>query len=414
MDLPCEITKANGYNGYHEGQRSIESNGLTKDISATPVGRQSEVIACADLNLRSDSRNSLDDGIASSVMLDEYPSELRKRRNHSVDGTKRGRSNRAKTRESVGQDIDIPPTESGGCNESNRKIGLLSLPGEIRNQIMDLVLVPGHVYFPTNKMQLVDRNRSPVSRPRFQVLATCRQLYQEGHVLFYSQNVFHLAPGPISASWDYIRRLDSRHQDLITKVSVDISVMDLTPPVLEGIQAAFYEDHGQSIAHAEDNMVYLYIRDTLGGLWAEKIAGVSDTRNFQTIRVVDVFPIDVDSPYGDFELCSWKTLHLEGAGVHKLLSSVKIGKGCQIWTKPLWDIHEHWDGVLLDFFKGVVANIMGTLLGMSGDETSGSCWDNLKRWMRELKIGIIEVDSIPTKEKDSWSENSGWVHSGEL
>ena len=404
MGLPCETAKARGD---REGQRSIEDAGVTNSISSTSVDRQRAGITYANLNLRSDSQNSLVDGIATPAIPDKHSSELHKKRGRSVDGTQQGRSKRAKVQDSERQCTEILPTGSDRYNESKGKIGLLSLPGEIRNQIMDLVLVPGDVFFSNIKMQPLERERCPVSQPRCQVLATCRQLYQEGHVPFYSQNVFHLAPGPLSASWDYIKRLDSRHQDLINKVSVDLSIMDLTPAVLEGIEAAFYADHGQSIADADFHRVNSYVISALGDLWAAKLADVSNTENFQTIRLVELsLAGEPHGPKGS-SLYYWRTLHLEGAGIHKLLSSIKPGQIGQIWEQD--ELDEHWDGVLLEFFHCVVGDIMGTVFTIFRNETSGSYWDTLKRWMRELKIRERIMDFVDREPQYLWNENSGWV-----
>lgn len=414
--MPRKIAKVKGT---HEGQRSIEDTGFTNNISSTPVDSQSKAIAYADLNLRSGSKDSLVDGIASPAMLDENPSERRKRKNHSVDGTEQGRSKLttsekagAQARESVGQVTEILPTGSGKCNESNRKIGFLSLPGEVRNKIMDLALVPGHIYF-SNRMQPVDRNGSPVFKSGCQVLATCRQLYQEGHVSFYSRNMFHLAPGPLSASWEYFGRLDSRHQDLIEKVSIEMSIVDLTPAVLKGIEVAFYNNCGLPIAFAEDHLVSSYVENALRDLWAKKLAGISETKNFNTIRLVDVFRIDASSPKNASSLCYWRALHLEGAGINKLLSSVRLEKDCQGWGEFPDDIDEHcegWDGVLHGFFRGVLANTMGTFARLVWNETSSvSHWAALKRWMSELKIRTRDMDTNSMREQYFWNESSGWV-----
>ena len=76
------------------------------------------------------------------------------------------------------------------------KPSYLSLPGEIRNQIMDLVLVPGHIYLDWHfRPRKLDGLRSGV-----QIMATCRQVYEEARGVYYSKNVLHLSPESIEAT----------------------------------------------------------------------------------------------------------------------------------------------------------------------------------------------------------------------
>ena len=78
------------------------------------------------------------------------------------------------------------------------KLSYFSLPGEVRNKIMDLVLVHGdvHPYRPISKVDThePDSAANVISQPGIQLIATCKQAYKEGHVLFYSSNTFHLPP----------------------------------------------------------------------------------------------------------------------------------------------------------------------------------------------------------------------------
>ena len=129
------------------------------------------------------------------------------------------------------------------------KVGFLSLPGEIRNKIMDYALVPGEIYLST-KCQPIDIHSKTKTRlfvPGCQLLATCKQAYLEGHESFYGLNNFHLAHGPLFVSMNYFASLNARHQDLIKHVTIDLSVVDLTWPVLERIEAAFRENERKPI-----------------------------------------------------------------------------------------------------------------------------------------------------------------------
>lgn len=70
-----------------------------------------------------------------------------------------------------------------------------------------------------------------------QVLATCKQLYCEGHAAFYSLNTFHLAPGPLCSSTEYFDNLQPHHKALIKHVAVDIGIADVTTHLLSELNA---------------------------------------------------------------------------------------------------------------------------------------------------------------------------------
>lgn len=75
------------------------------------------------------------------------------------------------------------------------KLSYLSLPAEIRNQIMDLAFVADHIYLDWRyRPRKFDGVRSGVH-----LLATCRQVYQEGIEVYNSKQVLHLPPEPIQA-----------------------------------------------------------------------------------------------------------------------------------------------------------------------------------------------------------------------
>ena len=350
-------------------------------------------------------------------MADGDPSELREEKKRSVEGTRQGRSRPTASKttgefenaESVGHGTETFPAGSSTSNEPKKEIGLLTLPGEIRNQIMDLALVPGHIYI-SNEMQAVDRKRSPAFVPGCQILATCTQLYQEGHISFYSRNMFHLAPGPLSASLDYFGRLDRRDQDLIDKVSIEISIMDLVPSVLEGIEATFYEKRGYSITNAINTQVIWYLEGVLEELWVEKIAWVCETKKFAMIRLVGTQFLP--EPFGPVH---WRALHLEGTGVHRLLPLVRLGKDGQEGGNFL-DANDVDERVLRGFFIGALASARNTLYimllseGPEGHSDTAGHWDTMKRRLSELKIRPEYMETVGIREQYFWSENSGWAY----
>ena len=107
-------------------------------------------------------------------------------------------------------------------NEIIQTISYFDLPFEIRTMIMELVLTPGNIYIS------LENSRSPTA-PKYgvQLLATCRQAYQEGHQLYYSRNSFHIPP----CSFPTMQRLIlayQKHLAIMPQLEIDCSVKDLS------------------------------------------------------------------------------------------------------------------------------------------------------------------------------------------
>lgn len=113
-------------------------------------------------------------------------------------------------------------------------MGFFALPGEIRNRIMQLVLCPGHIYLrskPAASNHHISYSNDPASAtrspPGIQLLATCRQAYNEGRALYYSGNVFHLPPGPLSATEAILNKVQPESLSLIRRVNLPAGLLDL-------------------------------------------------------------------------------------------------------------------------------------------------------------------------------------------
>ncbi|CAF9937721.1 MAG: hypothetical protein HETSPECPRED_000629 [Heterodermia speciosa] len=125
---------------------------------------------------------------------------------------------------------------------------LLELPPEIRNQIMRLVLHPGHIYLHqkltvnkrVHRQENLSMRRQEGLPARFslesrssnsgpEVLATCRQLYREWHGFYYSSNTFHI---PTSS----IMLMQPKHRALIRHVGLRLSLLDAIPSKNEEIE----------------------------------------------------------------------------------------------------------------------------------------------------------------------------------
>ncbi|KAI4189300.1 MAG: hypothetical protein L6R41_001569 [Letrouitia leprolyta] len=67
-------------------------------------------------------------------------------------------------------------------------------------------------------------------------LSVCRTVYEEGHAMFYSQNTFYLPYGPLSHAKGYFDRLQSDHRKLIRKMVLDITIWDLDITAFDEIE----------------------------------------------------------------------------------------------------------------------------------------------------------------------------------
>lgn len=115
-------------------------------------------------------------------------------------------------------------------------------------------------------------------QPGFQLLATCKALYEAGHVLFYSRNVFHLAPGPIVISSHYFEQLQPRHRNLIKFLILEFTIADLTPEGFQHVEeevALWKRTSRRSFRHADKaQQVRVWLDSsiaTLNFLWRRKL-----------------------------------------------------------------------------------------------------------------------------------------------
>ncbi|KAL8715401.1 MAG: hypothetical protein Q9220_000734 [cf. Caloplaca sp. 1 TL-2023] len=166
---------------------------------------------------------------------------------------------------------------------AKNRTGYMDLPPELRHQILQNVLVTGHV-FPyggrsAHETWLRDFDDAIIAhrqawknflrRPNiflccrlgeaiegyFDVifytptvciptvnvgphfLSTCRTAYVEGHPMFYSQNTFHIPHGPLSITQSYFDRLHPEHKRLIRRIVLDMNLLDLTVEAFDEIEA---------------------------------------------------------------------------------------------------------------------------------------------------------------------------------
>ena len=159
---------------------------------------------------------------------------------------------------------------------------LLRLPPEIRNQIMLLVLRPGHIYL-HQKLTFNERMRRQGTLPERvsleskgsnsgpNVLATCRQLYRECHEIYYSSNIFHIPTNSIMI-------MQPNHRALVQHVGLRLSLLDVMPSKTEEVEtlAKDVEQRAEDTIYVLDmSQAYpLCCAAVLLGVWLSSISSI--------------------------------------------------------------------------------------------------------------------------------------------
>lgn len=231
------------------------------------------------------------------------------------------------------------------------RLSYFSLPGEIRNKIMNYVLVPGDVYpyRPVPETTSTDKPETTLnvaSRPGVNLLATCKQAYQEGHAMFYSFNTFHLPP---TGTFSWSDRLLAKHKALIKRISITIGLVELTPAMLTEVENRIPARRG----------------DKDGFQWAAAVGDVLMASRCSKVQYIAHW----DS-LEEFELRSFGRTYLLQ---HRELVAVWKGSIFQLYWFPCWK------DILQRSYFYEYANI-ATKVTLEG-------WEVTKAWLGERKPG---------------------------
>jgi len=163
------------------------------------------------------------------------------------------------------------------------KIGYLSLPREIRDQIMELALHPGKVYIPAkleSVMKHLNRfgehpSRGVHHRYGVQLLATCRQVYEEGHTIWYGKNTFHVT----TCSFDEMKLVlgvyQKKHLDTMKRLVVDCTIQDVSQQSIDQLNetlAAFWETINRQHPNAMPIDAGTWCHHYVNGKFKDKVA----------------------------------------------------------------------------------------------------------------------------------------------
>lgn len=144
----------------------------------------------------------------------------------------------------------------------------LSLPRELRDQIMQYALNPGEVCIPT-------RRKSPQDRPRFgvQVLATCHQAYEEGYGIWYGRNKFRLSTCSYAEMRTILDKYQKKHLAMIPEFVVEATIEDLPTGLQVRTGRATRSERDLDSDTAESSAIDLYgvkLVDCLKSEWWAK------------------------------------------------------------------------------------------------------------------------------------------------
>ena len=134
---------------------------------------------------------------------------------------------------------------------------------------------------------------SPLERrPAFQLLATCKTIYDERHTMFYSQNTFHLPPGPIVIASYWFDHLQPKHRALIRFVILTFTIADLTAQGFQHVTEDVW--HWKRISEQKllnqdrADQITTWIEASMGALrliWQRKLHWLLQWRTLQTAEM---------------------------------------------------------------------------------------------------------------------------------
>ena len=265
------------------------------------------------------------------------------------------------------------------------KFSYFSLPPEIRNKIMNLVLVPGDVYPHTPVPKTP--TREPVaaanvqSRSGVQLIATCRQAYDEGHALFYSSNIFHL---PATMTFEWSDRLQPKHKRLIKRIGITIGPNELDASMIGLMDEKYCESRPPE---HEFDVIQDVIVDTLHNCWNAKMKHIAAWISLEEITfcLFEESCKPTSPLHGKYNL-----QHHEHTIPHcELVANLE---SFDVWSEePYWDKIIRWPCIL------VLANIV-----VNDDELS---WAKTIDWLYERK-----PDELAEGFWEGVQDLDTWIH----
>lgn len=192
-----------------------------------------------------------------------------------------------------------------------------------------------------------ERRPGPSSHPGYQILATCRQAYEEGVEGFYTKNTFYLPPGPVEHSIHYFDCLTPTNRVKIKTIGVRFGIEDLVPITTPQKDVVLDCDDKWTAAwktgEPEESLSY-YCDEKLREIWFQKLSWI---RNWNTVRIAKLEFL----PLG-------KALHIKGDQLGYYLEDVDVN--------PFTELGD-WAGLY-----GMCFNYSGSALAMTSEAASAA------------------------------------------
>ena len=244
------------------------------------------------------------------------------------------------------------------------KLSYFSLPGEIRNKIMNLVLVPGDVYPHTPVPN--GAKRVPVSaanvqcRSGVQLIATCRQAYDEGHALFYSSNTFHL---PANMTFEWSDRIQPKHKGLIKRIGITVGPNELDASMISHIVKTYMN---LVLETSEFYAIKTAVSITTQKAWSPKMRYMAAWSSLEEIRLCLFKATNI--PTTPLRYRYILQPHERTLKHHELVANVEDLEAW--WHSSFWREMSRWPTAL------TAVNII-TIIASDAEET----WDEAIEWL---------------------------------
>lgn len=277
-----------------------------------------------------------------------------------------------------------------------------SLPGEIRNMIMGNLIGPRNVLITSDDQPSHGNSDVTLHASGWQFLATCQQANTEGCKL-YSENEFHLAPGPLWVSINGLKDMNPRFQGLVKNITMNLSILDLTPAVLDRIEKMFFPEFCKMTNRGNYMQMAYYVRNALLDLWLEKIARVRDAQTIDRFKLVSMHFCESDG--ADDRYTQWPSLiltvhrhqnldRIEGLHPSFGLDWGRASRLDDLYLGPRGKDIPNYNTrmmlfVMLVHIQHVITTRLRDGISLSGGGLGGS-WTAFKLWLKSLQISTKE------------------------
>lgn len=168
-----------------------------------------------------------------------------------------------------------------------------TLPGEIRNKIMEYLFVPGELHLrvppadarkrirPTNAWRRWHGN------PGLSFMRSCRTARQEGLQYYYAQNTFYLPPGDIKATLPFFDVLEPHYAAMIKSLGVGIRITDESLGIFDtAVKEANWQAHSRySVALMQADSLATTIANKVQQVWLTKLDWIRNCDGYDQIKI---------------------------------------------------------------------------------------------------------------------------------